>query len=406
MISKNQNEEKTYQDSLCLLLCFNILLFFMGDVANTLSRCFDWGFWRFTGVSKIIGICSILIYIVVYRIYRKNYVVNLFLSLAILTSCFLLSNLFLKNIDFIENIKSNLIYYLSACFLPILLVPFFSINKITTLKALQLVQFLFWLNAIFIVIGFCFEIKWFNTYYYKSPRFGYKGLLERSTYVSYLFIFMIIYYYYNWRVKLNAKYFLYLVLSILIALLVGTKRLYFCLPLLFVFHVYDVKLYKRLSFFIAGFLTLTGIYIFRDSIINGLSSRFSVFQTIYHDQGLVSAITSFRSDLLVEYKLRFIEVHWSFLSYFFGGGFFHLVRPEMDIIDAYLFFGVFGPLTYLYLFKKYIFNYKIKNTIVMFLLVLIVILAFFSSGVIFSADFAIPLILFSSYFYYEQKIIK
>lgn len=372
-------------------------------MVNTISYFFDWRFYRFTGISKIIGVTANLIFIVKFHVFKKKYVISLFACLAILSICFIVSQLFLKNINVIQNLQSNFIYYLTACFLPIYLITFFSIDKFTTLKALNLLKSLFWLNAIFIIIGICLEVKWFQTYYYYATRFGYKGIMERSTYVSYLFIFMIVYYYYNWSSIKKKKTLWCLIATICISFLVGTKRLYAFVILLFVFHFFAAKLYKNWWFYVVFCVFSLSLYVFRDFILIGFNSGFQVFSTIYEDKGLISALTSFRNELLLEYKLQFIDGHWTFFNYIFGGGFFQLIRPEMDLIDSYLFFGVFGPILYLYIYKMYIFNFKIKNSIVMFLVVLIVILAVFSSGIIFSADFALPLILFSSYFYYEHQ---
>jgi len=91
------------------------------------------------------------------------------------------------------------------------------------------------------------------------------------------------------------------------------------------------------------------------------------------------------------------------LNYIFGGGRFHIIRTEMDYIDTYLFFGVCGPIVYFYIFKNFLFNFKPKNALILLFMIVIVILGCFSSGVIFSANFALPLIVFMTYYYFESK---
>lgn len=124
---------------------------------------------------------------------------------------------------------------------------------------------------------------------------------------------------------------------------------------------------------------------------------------IYQNNGFITAFMSFRNNLLIDYMESVVKSNWTPFNFIFGGGIFHEIRPEMDFIDSYLFFGIFGPLVYIFIFRKYLFNYKIKSPIVYFFLFLIIVLCFFSSGVIFSADFAILIILFSSYFYFENQ---
>ncbi len=380
----------------------NIVLFFLGDVANRVATMYDSSFLRYTGASKALGLVLNAIFIIKYRLYKKEYAKALLVCIMLLVFVFIVSNLLLKDIDVFENLKANTLFLLYACFLPFLLIPFFSINRETTNIGLNILLNIFWFNIIFIIIGSIFDFPSLRTYFY-GERFGYKGLLERSTYASYLFIFTIIYYYYNWQVYRKRHELFCVLLAILVSLFIGTKRVYLFLALLGIFHFFYGKLYLKRWFY----LVLTGIIVlgvvFRSFILNLINDRFELFIKIYHNEGFLTSFTSYRSNLLVDYVNTFVENRWSALNYVFGGGFFDRIHPEMDLIDAYLFFGVLGPSIYIFIYRKYMFNYKIKSPIVWFYLLLIIILAFLSSGIIFTADFAIPLILLSSYFYFEQK---
>lgn len=303
-----------------------------------------------------------------------------------------------------ENLKSNLIFLGYACFLPILLIPFFSIDEQITNIGLKLLLTIFWLNIIFILIGLVFNVQEFQTYFY-GDRFGYKGLFARSTHVSYMFLFVLIYYYFNWQTHKIKREFFYFILVAILSIFVGTKRIYFGMALLAMFHIFYNKLYMKRIFYVVLIGIVAFLIVFRSSLYNIFVQPFDLFIEIYRDEGFLSSFSSFRSDLLIEYTQNLMKNHWTILNYVFGGGLFHLVRPEMDIIDSYLFFGVFGPIIYAFIFRKYLFNFKTKNPIISFYIILIIILAIFSSGIIFSADFAIPVILFSSYFYYECKKI-
>ena len=402
MILRRIYQDKPYQRALFLLLISNILVFFLGDIVNRIASSFDFGFLRFTGISKGIGLLLNLGFILKYRLYKKDYAKPLIYCIAIMIAVFLLSNLFLKNINLIENLKANLIFLLYACFLPFLLIPFFSINEETTKTGIKLLLVIFWLNLIFIFVGFVFDIQEFRTYFY-GERFGFKGLFERSTYVSYMFIFVLIYYYYNWQIYKSKKELLSFILVAIFALLVGTKRIYLSMILLAAFHVFYAKLYKKRIFYFGLIGLSVFLFLFKSSVYKIFAERFDLLIDIYKNEGFLTALSSYRSDLLVGYVHNLIEHNWSILNYVFGGGIFHLITPEMDIIDSYLFFGIFGPLIYIFIYRTYLFNYKIKNPIIKFYIILIIILAMFSSGIIFSADFAIPIILFSSYFYFEHK---
>jgi hypothetical protein len=384
-----------------LLLIINIMLFFLGDVVNQIARFFDYNFLRFTGVSKAIGLIINFVFIARFNLFEKAYVKPLMYCIITLIAVFVLSNLFLKDIDILENLKSNALFVLYACFLPFLLIPFFSMDKETTEKGLRVLLIIFWANAIFIIIGFLFDIQVFQTYFY-GERFGYKGLFERSTYVSYIFVFIFIYYYYNWQIYKDKKWLIYLLMAFLISIFVGTKRIYLCLMLLSIFHFFYGKPYTKKWFYIFVISLILLIIVLKKNIFEFLTNRFGIFIDIYQNEGFITTFTSYRSNLLIDYAHLFIHNHWSFLNYIFGGGFFSLMQPEMDLIDAYLFFGIFGPLIYLFIYRNYLFNYKIKSPIVWFYVLLIIILALFSSGIIFSADFAIPIIIFSSYFYFEH----
>lgn len=385
---------------LLILLVGIILLFFFGDVAKKIAQIFNFEFLLYTRYSKVIGLITITTFIIYYRLYKKKHAKALIYCLIILSLTFLLSNIFLLNIDIKTNLIANFDYFVKACFLPLFLIPFFSINEDAIKKSLIVIQYIFWVNSLAIIVGYCFDIKFFKTY--SGLRFGYMGLFDRSTYSSYLFIFIIIYYYFKYINSKQRKFALGLILAALISLLVGTKRIYFFLVLLGIFHFFYFKQYRNKYFWIGASLILIVLYVFKKNILLSLQGVFNILISIYHEKGLLSAITSLRNDLLMKYIDTFINNNWGFLNYVFGGGFFHEIRPEIAIIDSYLFFGVFGPLIYVFLYVKYIFNFKISNPVVKFLVVILIILSLSSSGIIFSAYFTVLIILFSSFFYFES----
>lgn len=387
-----------------ILLVGIILLFFIGDIAKKIARLLNSDFLLYTRYSKAIGLIAIAAFIVHFKLYRKKYAKSLIYCLIILSSTFLLSNLFLLNIDNVNNLLANFDYFIKACFLPIFLIPFFSINEEITKKSLVIIQYIFWLNCLVILLAFYFEIQTFRTY--RGSRFGYMGLFDRSTYSSYLFIFLITYYYFKYNKSKELKFALALIFAVVISLLVGTKRIYFFLLLLGAFNFFYSKLYSNKYFWIGIFIFIIGLLFFWNHLILAFYKVFNGLIDLYYEKGFLSAVTSFRSDLFLEYLNTYISTYWSYFNYVFGGPFFHLIRPELDLIDSYLFFGIFGPIIYIYLFHKFLFNFKTKNAIILFFKFLLVILTLTSSGIIFSAYMAPLLILFSSFYYYETNKTK
>lgn len=400
VITKSINQSK----SLLHLFIVIIVLFFLGNVAKKVALVVNAEFILYTRYSKGFGLLIILVYIFKNQLFKKKHAQNLLYCLIILSLAFLFSNLFLLEVNFKENILSNLDFFIKACFLPIFLIPFFLLNQESTKKLLTVIEYIFWINCIIILIGFYFDITVFRTY--RGTRFGYMGIIDRSTFASYLFIFVIIYYYYKWKYSNELKFSWALVLAVLISLLVGTKRIYFFFILLLIFHFFYFKLYRNKLFWLGFGVIGIGLFLLHEKVLYFFKVFFSVLISIYHEKGLFSAITSLRNDLLIDYKNTFISNNWSFFNYIFGGGLFHEIRPEMDMIDSYLFFGIFGPLVYIYIYAKYIFNYRTSSPFLIFSLIIVIILAITSSGIIFSANFAILIIIFGSFFYYENQSKK
>ena len=110
-------------------------------------------------------------------------------------------------------------------------------------------------------------------------------------------------------------------------------------------------------------------------------------------------------DDLIDYYHNIIVNYWTFPNYIFGGGMFQIVRPEMDFIDLYLFLGLIGIIAYIYIFKKYIFNFTTHDKSLIFLCLVLILLTVSSSEIIFSGNFALLLIIARSYYYFDNKNI-
>lgn len=399
------NKIKSNENLVRILLLFALLFFFVGDAAKFFSKSFGFGFQEYPRVTKIVIILLLAIYILSHKIYKKAYAKSLIFILILFVLTYVLNNFLLQNTNFSVNVKANLDYLIKVSMLPYMLIPFLLIDKTTTRLGINLVLILFWINAVAILIGVIFKIETLETYYH-DVRFGYKGLYNRSTYVSYLFVFVILYYYYNWRKRLNGALLIYLLFCCFISVFVGTKRIYLFLILLGVFHFIDAKLYKKKLFWV--FIVISTILSVVNIVAIGLflKSTFDKLFLVYENHGVLSAITSYRSNLLIRYYNEHIVNNWSFLNYIFGGPYFQTTRPEMDFIDLYLILGFTGVFSYIYIARKFLFNFSTKNNALLFLFVMLILFTFTSSGTIFSGNFALLLIVFKSYYYFENQNTK
>lgn len=398
---RNLNQYKSY------LFLGLLLLFFLGDFMKVIFKVMEFAPINFPKYSKIIGGLLVISYTLTFNLYKSPIVKRLLGVLILLLLTFIASNLVMYQEAPLENIQDNLDFFLKACFLPFFLIPFHSLNKEDIEKGLLVLKYVFWINCICICLGVIFKIKGFQTYPF-DYRFGYKGIFSRSTYASYFFIFMIMYYYFNWMHLKQNSALKYLIIALVVSFMLGTKRLYFFNALLVGFHFLYAQLYKNKSFGIT--LTVIAVFCiaFKNSVMSFFNSVFSIdlWVKIHEENGFLSALTSLRSNLLSDYYNEVILKKWSIANYILGGGYFKLIRPEMDLIDLYLFFGIIGYLCFAYVYKQFVFNFKSSNKILWFYLIIIILLALNSSGIIFSAYFALLLIPFSAYFRFENKNVR
>lgn len=384
-----------------------LVLFFLGDFMKMMLKIMEFPPINFPKYIKIIGGLLVIAYVLAFNLYKSQVSKRLFGVLILLLMSFLVSNLLMHQDAPLENIKDNLDFFLKACFLPFFLIPFHNLTKENVERGLVVLKYIFWINCICICIGVLFKVKGFQTYPF-DYRFGYKGIFSRSTYASYFFIFMIMYYYFNW-IHLKQKSALkYLIIAMILSFMLGTKKLYFFNALLIGFHFLYAKLYKSKTIAISLTTIIVFCLLIRDNLIIFFNAIFSMdlWVKINEENGLLSALTSLRSDLLIDYYNEIILQKWSVANYILGGGNFNLIRPEMDLIDLYLFFGIIGCFSYIYISKYFIFNFKTSNKILWFYLIIIILLALNSSGIIFSAYFALLLIPFSAYFRFENKNVR
>jgi len=301
------NRKQTFQREVFLLIALLFVLFFFGDLARKSAILAEHDFIRYTGLTKFIGLLLIGLLVVKRKMYNLQYVKKLFFTLVVLWSCFFMGVIALKNVNSLDVIYNDLVYTVRASFIPLILIPFFSLEKKTAETAISVFELLFWINAIFIVIGFVGEIKFLRTY--GLTRFGYKGLFDRSSQTSFYFVFVIFYYYYLWFYKKSRKALFLFVIAALLSLLVGTKRLYFVVAIILVFHFFNAKLYKKIYTWIVLVISAAVMSLNWDTITEKLIVTFSVLYKVYKEDGFLSALFSYRNDLLLKFINNFMEDH-------------------------------------------------------------------------------------------------
>ena len=267
----------------------------------------------------------------------------------------------------------------------ILLLIFFNIYTLSKTQRDKL--FLFFemilvFNSLLVLLGYCFDIMVFKTY--DGNRFGYNGLLVTSATGSYFYIIGLIYILLKHKTQLFKKPLNYLIFGA--ALIVGTKSLYiFLIGFVCVFILWFMKRkIKIILFSIIGLLTISLFYYF--FFIN------SIFNKIRQSDGLLSAVMSYRDQLLVEKTLPFIKLNWHFTNYFFGGISDITTKSQIDIVDVFYCFGTIGGILYLYVFLKAFLTFKINQSMI-FLLSLMLLIVLFAGNFFSYASVAIYVVI-------------
>ena len=249
------------------------------------------------------------------------------------------------------------------------------------------------------IFGYIFEIQVFRTYFLNEIRVGYKGIYSNSGQTSIYFILMLMYYAHQLIFKLFNKWNLIKFFIVaLFSLLIGTKTIFFFLPLFLVYYLVFLKGYKKKYTFI-GVLLISLLYISNYRALNDkVFGQVSYFYQIYLESGFLSSFTSYRNDLFLDIVKNNVA---HFVNYLIGGVDFSVKRSEMAFIDLWLFFGPIGLYLYLY-FYKVLFNFKFTHHFYWFIILSLSLTIFFADEFVLNANVPILLFLISSYFYLHE----
>lgn len=268
---------------------------------------------------------------------------------ALLMACFVLGQFFLPD----AFVFSSVIGF-SRYFFFLIMIMFFADFKPLDQKNLNPIfkfwELFLWINNLVILLAVIFNLSLFKAYL--GGRWGYNGLFMASSNSTYFYLVALLYF----LIRFPQTYFKKVLfwLSLIAALCTGTKSIYLGILLFSLVALLSLQVPKKIKWP----LTLGVIFL-------GIANMFLLFSSelftgIIQEDGWLSAVLSYRNELLMEDTLPYIQENWRTLHYFIGGLSQPLVRPQLELIDLFLYFGAFGMLVYLYLFFKNYFNFSLK----------------------------------------------
>lgn len=210
----------------------------------------------------------------------------------------------------------------------------------------RIFKYLVYFNFALVILGILYDIQLFKTYY---TRFGYNGLLLTSMQSTYFYMSAIL-------IALNRKDSFFFSISVLSALLIGTKVLLAflgCFSLWIIFNRIKNYKIKTLLIFVLGLIFFLAMWFFFNQ---------EIFKSIIENEGILAAVFSYRNELFVSVWNDLPQINYNFIT---GGVSLSQYRVEMGFIDVFLYFGILGIIIFIILFYI-IKNYFVINKITYF----------------------------------------
>lgn len=245
-------------------------------------------------------------------------------------------------------------------------------------------EYLLIFNGILIFLGLIFKIWLFNSY--GGGRWGFNGLFINTSTSSYIYAIALFYFLLNLKGAFLKNW--KSLFIIICCLLTGTKIVYIALfgsILVYLLCYTNLKRKQRnavIGSILVGSVLLGYIFFF----------RFGIFNEIRQEQGLISAILSYRDDLLIGETLPYIQDNWKWSNYLFGGISDLATRSQMGFIDIFLFWGIIGGILYLYTFyKTFVPKTLVKNAV--YIILTLALMVFLAGNFFENASVAIYLLI-------------
>lgn len=368
------NSKNLYREFIKWFPTLLLLLFFTSEAFSKYSLIYLNGRSDIQKVVKLIAIIFLGFAII-------KPLKNLILPILLLI-VFCIGQFFL-----VDGFNQQIIIGFSKYLLPIFLFLYFIKYPLTEKSRQHLFrafEYLMIFNGILIFLGLIFEISLFNSYRY--GRWGYNGLFISTATSSYIYAIAIFYFLLSLKndfVK-NWKS----IFVIVCCLLTGTKIVYIALfGSLLIYLLFYTNLNRKqrnalLISILAVFSILAYIFFF----------QWGIFNTIRQEQGLVSAILSYRDDLFFQETIPFIQENWQLPNYLFGGISDLNIRSQMGFVDVFLFWGIIGGLLYLFTFyKTFVPKFLVKNAV--YIILILTLMVFLAGNFFENASVAIYLLI-------------
>mgnify|MGYP001822361337 CR=1 FL=1 len=392
---------------LALAFAGTIVVFYLGDIGRRLGFLFEWEFVRFTAVAKGVVLLMYTLTFMAFapRYWRSRTGRQMLLAVLSLLTLFLVGQTTGSfAVNGLEGIRNNLVYLSRFMYLPVSFLLFYPLLEKGDImsKLMRLFELFFFFNVAMMLLGLVFGIDIFRTYY-PYARLGFMGFYNSNNQASYYFILMMMYYYYRTFYQGARPY--KLILTVLVSLLIGTKKIYFVLPLL-VF--YDFVAFRRYAnrYYLTGLavLAVTGAF-FWQPISQLVRDKFWVFFDVWKEQGLLTALASMRNLHLEITFNELVQAKWHWHNYLIGGAEFYNTRSEMEFFDIFFFFGLAGVIIYVWLFIR-IMRFFGNDRFLWAMLAILLLLTGLASGFIISANQPIVFLLVFAVIAHEQRRSK
>ncbi|MBS2210216.1 hypothetical protein KEM09_02320 [Carboxylicivirga mesophila] len=259
-------------------------------------------------------------------------------------------------------------------------------------KVFPILDWIFIGNSGLIFIGMLFDIEFFRSYPF-SERFGFSGIYARMSIndVSLFYLIANFYIFYRWYNKEVNIYKFIIVFGA--SFFVGTKAIYLQNFLLVSYIVVSVIELRKYVLLIVSALTVVLLSVY----------NFTFWESLYQKKGVLSVITSLRSDLFRERIPDAVE-QMSISSVLFGYRNPFPFFVEMDIIDLFLTIGLIGGGVYIYLYYKILYNYKSSNSYAWLFVICYFMLVALSGRYLYSGVNAIYLSILAMYLRNKQEV--
>ncbi|QHI37457.1 hypothetical protein IMCC3317_28360 [Kordia antarctica] len=330
------------------IVIFFLMAFFVSDFLTSITfKLVPNSFYRYSGIVKLVF--EIFMVFMIITQYKKPFR-TLWFILGI-TASFIISQLLLNSPEGYnlqtEFLSGNIYFFNRYIYLLIfaLFIKTIPLKEETYQKIYTYFEYFLYVNAIALICGYIFHIELFRSYEY-TVRFGVTGFFSKPGEASYMYMIAVAVNYYFWITNKQKKYGYKLLFFIACSLCLGQKKMLLFLLLLGIVFLVRHNRYKKIFSWTLGVLAV-GFFFFKETILTELIKSSDFWTVIYNESGLLSTVTSYRDQLLID-TMNHMNENWSFLNYIFGGLDFNTFKVEFEFIDLYIFMGIAGIIYYLY----------------------------------------------------------